>query len=302
MVKVTMNLVDYEFSSDEERAEAPEKREIQHGDSAEGGNKCTENKKNEERSRDNSSSKEGNHGLGGNETDNVCAKKKAHIHLAQKWDAGRENASMGDKTHDSDVMRNDGIAEGNEAPSEAPLLSKLKDAENMSHYDGGGDDDNGDDCVDGHGTEVRPGEQHRKEQNKQRSAPLVSEQKDNPIAKGANLLESNNLINISVNENNFDDLFFLPPNEYSDCLNQKIEELSKLYELNLTINKNIINSNEYKNPCILEKIMQIFQIDVYSSNYPLSIYNPHDFLSIDLFNEKGEETDQKKTKTKWSNH
>lgn len=79
-----------------------------------------------------------------------------------------------------------------------------------------------------------------------------------------------------------------------------IDELSKLYEINLTINKNIINSNEYKNPCILEKIMEMFDIDVYSSNYPPHIYNPHDFLSVDLFNEKENITDRNKAKSKWS--
>ncbi|ANQ08749.1 Uncharacterized protein PCOAH_00031580 [Plasmodium coatneyi] len=282
-----MNLVDYELSSDEEPGEAPQKREIQNVDSAEGENKCTDNKKNEEKGRDKRTNKNGNDYLGENATDKKCCNKKAHIHLAQKWDAD---------IADEDEMRKDDIVGEKRKPIEAPLLSKLKGAENISHYDGD------DDCGDGLRTEVRPGDHHTKEENKQRNVPLVSEQTDNQIAKGTNLLESNNLINISVNENNFDDLFFLPPNEYSDCLNQKIEELSKLYKINLTINKNIINSNEYKNPCILEKIMQIFQIDVYSSNYPLNIYNPHDFLSIDLFNEKGEEMDQKKSKTKWSNH
>ncbi|KJP88782.1 hypothetical protein AK88_01472 [Plasmodium fragile] len=297
-----MNLVDYELSSDEEHGEEPQKWEIQHGDSVKGENECTDNKKNEKKRRDNSASKNVNHDLGGNETDTACAKKKAHIHLAKKWDTGRADASVGDKTHDAGEMRNDVIAEVKGASSEAPLSSKLKGADKMSDYEGcvGGDDD--ENCIDGSGTEVWSGEHQREGDNNQRSVPLVSEHTDSLIGKGSNLLDSNNLMNISVNENNFDDLFFLPPNEYSDCLNQKIEELSKLYEINLTINKNIINSNEYKNPCILEKIMQIFQIDVYSSNYPLNIYNPNDFLSIDLFNEKGEETDQKKSKTKWSNH
>ncbi|SBT86755.1 HCNGP-like protein [Plasmodium malariae] len=115
-----------------------------------------------------------------------------------------------------------------------------------------------------------------------------------------NILENNNIMNISVDENNFDDIFYLSENEYSETLNKKLDELSKLYELNLTINKNIINSKEYKNPCILEKIMEIYHVDVYSSNYPLYIYNPHDFLSIDLFNEKSNVTDQNKAKTKWS--
>ncbi|CRH00648.1 HCNGP-like protein, putative [Plasmodium relictum] len=113
--------------------------------------------------------------------------------------------------------------------------------------------------------------------------------------------ENNNLMNINIDENNFDEIFLLPENEYSDILNKKIDDLSKLYNIDLTINKNITNSNEYKNPCILEKIMQIFNIDVYSSNYPLNIYNPHDFLSVDLFNEKNDQATQNKTKTKWSN-
>ncbi|CAA9988822.1 HCNGP-like protein, putative [Plasmodium knowlesi strain H] len=295
-----MNLVDYELSSDDERGEAPPKREVEHENLAQGGNKCTEKKKNREKGRDNKANKNENDDLDENETDNGCLKKKTHIHLGQKWNADREVISMENKTLDAHEMCKDVIAGGKKEPSGAPLLSKLNGDEKNSHYDGCRDDNHN--CNDGRDTEVRPVEQDKKEQNKQRNVPLVGEQTDYPIAKGANLLESNNLINISVNENNFDELFFLPPNEYSDCLNQKIEELSKLYKINLTINKNIINSNEYKNPCILQKIMEIFQIDVYSSNYPLNIYNPDDFLSIDLFNEKGEETDQKKPKTKWSNH
>ncbi|CAD2094671.1 HCNGP-like protein, putative [Plasmodium vinckei brucechwatti] len=115
-----------------------------------------------------------------------------------------------------------------------------------------------------------------------------------------NILEKNNIMNINVDENNFDEIFYLPENEYSEILNKKIDELSKLYDINLTINKNIINSNEYKNPCILEKIMEMFDIDVYSSNYPSHIYNPHDFLSVDLFNEKENPTDRNKAKSKWS--
>ncbi|SCN60797.1 HCNGP-like protein, putative [Plasmodium chabaudi chabaudi] len=115
-----------------------------------------------------------------------------------------------------------------------------------------------------------------------------------------NILEKNNIMNINVDENNFDEIFYLPENKYSEILNKKIDELSKLYDINLTINKNIINSNEYKNPCILEKIMEMFDIDVYSSNYPSHIYNPHDFLSVDLFNEKENPTDRNKAKSKWS--
>ncbi|SBT36680.1 HCNGP-like protein, putative [Plasmodium ovale wallikeri] len=121
------------------------------------------------------------------------------------------------------------------------------------------------------------------------------------VSTSKNISENNNMVDVHVDENNFDDIFCLAENEYSDILNKKIDELSKLYDVNLTINKNIINSNEYKNPCILEKIMQIFHIDVYASNYPPNVYNPHDFLSIDLFNEKYNTTDPGKIKTKWSN-
>ncbi|VWU51564.1 HCNGP-like protein [Hepatocystis sp. ex Piliocolobus tephrosceles] len=110
----------------------------------------------------------------------------------------------------------------------------------------------------------------------------------------------NNIIKMNIDEDNFDDIFKMPENEYSSILNNKITELQKLYEMDLTINKNIINSNEYKNPCILEKIMKVFQIDAYSSNYLESVYNPHDFLSIDLFNENEVAPDKTKTKTRWS--
>lgn len=116
-----------------------------------------------------------------------------------------------------------------------------------------------------------------------------------------NIFNKDDFLYMNIDENNFDEIFNISENEYSDILNTKIEELSKLYELNLTINKNIINSNEYKNPCILEKIMEIFQIDVYSSNYPLHIYNPKFFSSLDLFNERSQENNQNKVNTKWSN-
>ncbi|CRG97798.1 HCNGP-like protein, putative [Plasmodium gallinaceum] len=121
------------------------------------------------------------------------------------------------------------------------------------------------------------------------------------IFNNKKFFENNDFMNIDIDENNFDEIFFLRENEYSDTLNKKIDDLSQLYEINLTINKNITNSNEYKNPCILEKIMQIFNIDVYSSNYPINIYNPRDFLSVDLFNEKKDQATQSKAKTKWSN-
>ncbi|SOV74269.1 HCNGP-like protein [Plasmodium sp. gorilla clade G3] len=116
-----------------------------------------------------------------------------------------------------------------------------------------------------------------------------------------NIFNKDDFLYMNIDENNFDEIFNISENEYSDILNKKIDELSKLYQLNLTINKNIINSNEYKNPCILEKIMEIFQIDMYSSNYPLHIYNPKIFLSLDLFNERSQENIQNKTNTKWSN-
>ncbi|SPJ08869.1 HCNGP-like protein [Plasmodium sp. DRC-Itaito] len=116
-----------------------------------------------------------------------------------------------------------------------------------------------------------------------------------------NIFNKDDFLYMNIDENNFDEIFKISENEYSDILNKKIEELSKLYQLNLTINKNIINSNEYKNPCILEKIMEIFQIDMYSSNYPLHIYNPKIFSSLDLFNEKSQENVQNKANTKWSN-
>lgn len=134
--------------------------------------------------------------------------------------------------------------------------------------------------------------------DKEKNNIINNKKEDN---NNVNIFNKDDFLYMNIDENNFDEIFNISENEYSDILNTKIEELSKLYELNLTINKNIINSNEYKNPCILEKIMEIFQIDVYSSNYPLHIYNPKFFSSLDLFNERSQENIQNKVNTKWSN-
>lgn len=134
--------------------------------------------------------------------------------------------------------------------------------------------------------------------DKEKNNIINNKKEDN---NNVNIFNKDDFLYMNIDENNFNEIFNISENEYSDILNTKIEELSKLYELNLTINKNIINSNEYKNPCILEKIMEIFQIDVYSSNYPLHIYNPKFFSSLDLFNERSQENIQNKVNTKWSN-
>ncbi|CDO62904.1 HCNGP-like protein [Plasmodium reichenowi] len=134
---------------------------------------------------------------------------------------------------------------------------------------------------------------------KEKNDIINNKKEDN---NNVDIFNKDDFLYMNIDENNFDEIFNISENEYSDILNTKIEELLKLYELNLTINKNIINSNEYKNPCILEKIMEIFQIDVYSSNYPLHMYNPKIFSSLDLFNERSQENIQNKVvNTKWSN-
>ncbi|GAW81544.1 hypothetical protein, conserved [Plasmodium gonderi] len=309
-----MNLVDYELSSDDECDEASRENEKNYCDSSKEGNKSIESQKIECNKSKNSINNRVHHS-GSNKTDNGCTTETFKGSQMLKWDSEKENASVVVKTSDLNKMPKNDIEEREkhkyERPNlgknnledqrkkgklkEAPFANKSKDVESVLHQE---NDNEGVYKKELNSEGNREDRKNMKDRNIHTSGILADEYTDNRTTRRVNILESNNIMNVNVNEDNFDEIFFLPENEYSDCVNEKIEELSKLYEINLTINKNIINSNEYKNPCILEKIMEIFHIDVYSSNYPLHIYNPNDFLSIDLFNERTEETDQKKTK--WS--
>ncbi|KEG02858.1 hypothetical protein YYE_02692 [Plasmodium vinckei vinckei] len=184
-----------------------------------------------------------------------------------------------------------------EVDNKKPNYNDAKNGEinlyNDNENDKDGNDKNNNTSRSGHNYNMIEGEEKLKNINKKMWDNIEND-------CNRNILEKNNIMNVNVDENNFDEVFYLPENKYSEILNKKIDDLSKLYDINLTINKNIINSNEYKNPCILEKIMEMFDIDVYSSNYPSDIYNPHDFLSVDLFNEKENPTDRNKAKSKWS--
>lgn len=55
---------------------------------------------------------------------------------------------------------------------------------------------------------------------------------------------------------------------------EEIERLKKLKEQGITPNRNIEESVEFKNPYLLEKIMKVFDINGYCSNYDKNIYDP----------------------------
>lgn len=49
--------------------------------------------------------------------------------------------------------------------------------------------------------------------------------------------------------------------------------------------KLVSTEKEYNNPLILEKIIDYYDIDEIGSNYPKSIYDPHNKKSEDYFEE-----------------
>ncbi|CDU18724.1 HCNGP-like protein, putative [Plasmodium yoelii] len=260
-----MNLVDYELSNDEDSDEGKSNSSKKENDLKEIEKLCNKNIENEKTTL---KIKEGDNkkGINYNDTENESPDKSTNLEIDLHNNNRDENSNnlSGEMCANREKERNIGYSYNIIEDGE-----KLKNI-NQNIYN------NNEECF--------------KDQNR------VC--KENDCNK--NILEKNNIMNVNVDGNNFDEIFYLPENKYSEILNKKIDELSKLYEINLTINKNIINSNEYKNPGILEKIMEMFDIDVYSSNYPPHIYNPHDFLSVDLFNEKENTTDKNKAKSKWS--
>lgn len=140
--------------------------------------------------------------------------------------------------------------------------------------------------------------EQEKEQEKEREK---GREKGRKVDDESAFFENTYLMNIDINENNFEEVFEQIPNEYSTYIDKKIDELKRLYDMGLTINKRISESNEYKNPCILEKIMNIFDIEEYASNYPLHIFNPKDLDAVDLFNQHEKNTDETIEKSsKWS--
>ncbi|KAK2196474.1 bifunctional PAT complex subunit CCDC47/SAP30-binding protein [Babesia duncani] len=99
-------------------------------------------------------------------------------------------------------------------------------------------------------------------------------------------------------------------------LEQEINRLKQLQSQGLEVNRNIDDSIEFKNPYLLEKIMRIFNIDGYCSNYDPSIYDPQIYKEMALepdtslekiANETATKTDdninrRKRSKSGWSHN
>ncbi|UKK02862.2 hypothetical protein MACK_002959 [Theileria orientalis] len=57
-------------------------------------------------------------------------------------------------------------------------------------------------------------------------------------------------------------------------IREDIEKLKKLRDQGMTTTRNLEESLEFKNPYLLEKIMKVFDIKEYSSNYNKEVYDP----------------------------
>ncbi|KAF8819143.1 HCNGP family protein [Cardiosporidium cionae] len=62
----------------------------------------------------------------------------------------------------------------------------------------------------------------------------------------------------------------------SRCILDQIKRLQEYQKIGTTVNSNIAEWLEFKNPYLLEKIMNLFDIYAYSSNYPQEIFNPRE--------------------------
>ncbi|GFE53379.1 HCNGP family protein [Babesia ovis] len=69
---------------------------------------------------------------------------------------------------------------------------------------------------------------------------------------------------------------------------QTIRHLKQLHEQGCTINSNIENSMDFKNPYLLEKVMKVFSIEEYSTNYKKDVYDPDYYVM--LANDTGQDT------------
>ncbi|PFH37433.1 HCNGP family protein [Besnoitia besnoiti] len=66
----------------------------------------------------------------------------------------------------------------------------------------------------------------------------------------------------------------VPAGEVPQELLRTVERLQQLKRRGITVNGNIAASLDFKNPYLLEKIMKVFAIDPYCSNYPPSVFDP----------------------------
>ncbi|EPT24722.1 HCNGP family protein [Toxoplasma gondii TgCatPRC2] len=66
----------------------------------------------------------------------------------------------------------------------------------------------------------------------------------------------------------------VPAGDVPQELLRTVERLQQLKKRGITVNGNIAASLDFKNPYLLEKIMKVFDIDPYCSNYPPSVFDP----------------------------
>ncbi|EDO08323.1 HCNGP-like family protein [Babesia bovis T2Bo] len=78
-------------------------------------------------------------------------------------------------------------------------------------------------------------------------------------------------------------------------LENNILQLKKLHEQGCTINANIENSVDFKNPYLLEKVMKVFNIKEYSSNYKKDVYNPDFYVALANDADQEQQPSQPKT-------
>lgn len=62
---------------------------------------------------------------------------------------------------------------------------------------------------------------------------------------------------------------------------ERIERLRECKRRGQTIQSSIEKRNEYLNPYLLEKMMRLFEIDPYCSNFPKTVYNPAAYANTD---------------------
>lgn len=91
--------------------------------------------------------------------------------------------------------------------------------------------------------------------------------------------------------------------EMPSKLLEEIERLKKLKEQGITPNRNIEESMEFKNPYLLEKIMKVFDINGYCSNYNKNVYDPAIYETLanePLEDETAEKKQKRRKRSGWT--
>ena len=61
----------------------------------------------------------------------------------------------------------------------------------------------------------------------------------------------------------------------TNSLQEKIKKFSLLSEKGINFNESLRNNQQFKNPSIIAKLIEMIKVDEFGSNYDKSVFNPN---------------------------